>query len=257
MATSRSVAVLMTLLVLVCRSVAAEPDLGLVDIPSGTAQLGDADGDDNEVVESRRIEGFRVMRLEVTNAQFAAFVSATGHRTDPEISGEGYVWWNRWRLVKGADWRHPNGPQSSITGLDEHPVMQVSARDAEAFCAITGCVCQPTQNGSTPRAAVTAGDILGEMSPLALPVCARLMPARSAAAAPTMRMAICGLRLSAITPPGDHRSVCSIWPEMFGSGRPAAFQANLNGGPSKAVAGVTTPIACALPIGTAIARSLV
>ena len=117
---------------------AAKTDFGLIPIPAGTAQLGDPNGDDNEVVETRHIPAFRIMRLEVTNAQFARFVAETGYRTDPARSGETFVWWNRWRKVKGADWRHPNGPQSSIEGLDRHPVMQVSARDADAFCAHYG-----------------------------------------------------------------------------------------------------------------------
>ncbi len=74
------------------------------------------------------------MRLEVTNAQFGEFVATTEHRTDPQKNGEGYVWWNTWRLVKGADWKHPHGPESTIAGKSSHPVMQVSARDADAFC---------------------------------------------------------------------------------------------------------------------------
>ena len=113
---------------------ADRPDFGLIDIPAGKAQLGDPGGDANEVVETRDVPAFRVMRLEVTNAQFGEFVATTEHRTDPQKNGEGYVWWNTWRLVKGADWKHPHGPESTIAGKSSHPVMQVSARDADAFC---------------------------------------------------------------------------------------------------------------------------
>ncbi|MGI9465479.1 MAG: SUMF1/EgtB/PvdO family nonheme iron enzyme, partial [Aestuariivirgaceae bacterium] len=119
-------------------ALAVGPDFGMVDIPAGSAKLGDPDGDDNEVVTIRQMPAFRMMRLEVTNAQFEKFVAATGHRTDPAGNGETYVWWNRWQRVKGVDWRRPNGPQSTIVGLDDHPVMQVSARDADAFCAYYG-----------------------------------------------------------------------------------------------------------------------
>jgi formylglycine-generating enzyme required for sulfatase activity len=58
--------------------------------------------------------------------------------TDAERKGWGWVWAGRWRKVEGADWRHPAGPESSIAGLDEHPVVQVSQRDATAFCAFHG-----------------------------------------------------------------------------------------------------------------------
>lgn len=40
-----------------------------------------------------------------------------------------------WKWVEGADWRHPYGPQSSISGKDDHPVTQVSFADAQAYCS--------------------------------------------------------------------------------------------------------------------------
>ena len=73
---------------------------------------------------------FRLMRHEVTNGEFTAFVAATGYRTDPERSGAGYVWDGRWRLNAGTDWRHPYGPDTNIEQAADHPVVQVSARDA-------------------------------------------------------------------------------------------------------------------------------
>ena len=54
--------------------------------------------------------------------------------TDPERRGFGYVWPGRWIKVPGADWRHRSGPASDPIGLDDHPVVQVSWRDASAFC---------------------------------------------------------------------------------------------------------------------------
>jgi len=78
------------------------------------------------------------MAFEVTNRQFATFVAASGHVTDPERSGAGWVWDGRWQQIKGADWRHPRGPATSLEGLADHPVVQVSQRDAAAFCAHYG-----------------------------------------------------------------------------------------------------------------------
>ena len=82
----------------------------------------------------RLVAPFRLMQFEVTNAQFAVFVAETGHVTDPERRGFGYVWPGRWTKVPGADWRHRSGPASNPIGLDDHPVVQVSWQDARAFC---------------------------------------------------------------------------------------------------------------------------
>src|SRR5690606_5381065 len=43
-----------------------------------------------------------------------------------------------WRLVPGADWRHPQGPDSDLEGLDEHPVVHVAFEDAAAYAAWAG-----------------------------------------------------------------------------------------------------------------------
>jgi sulfatase modifying factor 1 len=113
-------------------------DLELVHIPAGRFVMGDANGEADEVVREVSLAAFRLMRFEVTNDQFAAFVAATGHVTDPERNGAGWVWNGRWALVNGADWRHPHGPESTIAGAGDHPVIQVSARDAAAFCRWAG-----------------------------------------------------------------------------------------------------------------------
>ncbi len=115
---------------------AAEP--AMAPVPGGTFVMGDAKGDAGESPRTVTVVPFRIMRLEVSNRQFAAFVSATGHLTDAEATGAGYVWDGRWWLIPGADWRHPQGPGSSIDAKDGHPVVQVSARDATAFCAWLG-----------------------------------------------------------------------------------------------------------------------
>ncbi len=115
-----------------------EFDGAMAPIPGGSFVMGDDEGDPNETPNPATVGAFLLMRLEVTNRQFSDFVAATGHRTDTEKSGSGYVWDRIWRRVPGADWRHPNGIGSSIDEKLDHPVVQVSARDAAAFCAWHG-----------------------------------------------------------------------------------------------------------------------
>ncbi len=110
----------------------------LVDIPGGRFVMGDAAGEPDEAPKEVAVSSFRLMRHEVTNAQFAAFVRASRHRTDPERSGFGYVWFGQWQRTPHADWRHPHGGDSSVSDLADHPVVQVSARDAAAFCGFHG-----------------------------------------------------------------------------------------------------------------------
>ena len=120
----------------------AAPGLDLVAIPGTTFTMGDREGEPDEVERVVTVGSFRMMRHEVTNAQFSAFVKASGHVTDPERSGAGYVWKGRWTKVRGADWRRPFGPDSvQPKFLDEHavhPVLQTSQRDATAFCTFYG-----------------------------------------------------------------------------------------------------------------------
>ena len=90
---------------------------------------------------------------EVTNAEFAAFVDATGYITDAEQGlldkheGAGSAVFHhpedpvteggRWELT-AATWRAPEGPGSNLTGREHHPVVHVSKRDAEAYAAWAG-----------------------------------------------------------------------------------------------------------------------
>lgn len=103
-----------------------------------------------------RVAPFAIDRHAVTNAQFAAFVAATGHVTTAERSGpdgeapgsmvfqmtDGPVslldpdqWWV---FVPGACWHAPEGPGSGISDRMDHPVVQVSQHDAAAFAAWAG-----------------------------------------------------------------------------------------------------------------------
>lgn len=120
------------------------------------------------------VDGFFMDVTEVTNAQFKNFVSETGYITTAEraidweelkkqvpegtekphdsVLQPGALtfkktktsvpnlydfsqWWN-WTI--GADWKHPNGPGSSIVGKDDYPVVQISFEDAMAYCEWAG-----------------------------------------------------------------------------------------------------------------------
>jgi formylglycine-generating enzyme len=106
------------------------------------------------------VDGFYMDKTDVTNAQFAEFVRATKYVTvaerkptqaeypdappenlvagsvvftapDHPVPLNDHLQW--WSYVKGADWRHPSGPKSSIVGKDNYPVVQVAYEDAEAY----------------------------------------------------------------------------------------------------------------------------
>ena len=70
----------------------ARSERDFIEIEGGLLTTGDPDGEPDEVVRALRIEPFRLMRHEVTNRAFGAFVRETGHQTDPELAGRGYVW---------------------------------------------------------------------------------------------------------------------------------------------------------------------
>ena len=114
-----------------------------------------------------RIDGFWIDKTEVTNEQFEKFVQATNYVTvaerpltaaklpgllpefegktaslcfrPPENSGEPNLSIpNWWVPVIGADWRHPDGPETSIAGKEKHPVVHVCYDDAVAYCQWAG-----------------------------------------------------------------------------------------------------------------------
>ena len=138
-------------------STAATPEMAAV--PGGAFSMGTADprgypADGEGPVHEVTLDPFELGVHTVTNAEFATFVEATDHRTTAETLGDSFVFggllpddfpptqgvaaapW--WRLVEGADWRHPEGPHSDVAGRGHHPVVHVSWLDAEAFCLWSG-----------------------------------------------------------------------------------------------------------------------
>lgn len=114
----------------------------------------DGEGPVREVV----LRPFYIAATAVTNAQYAAFVQATGYRTEAERFGWSYVHKSQlaahllrkmgearsvaglqwWFAVEGASWRKPEGPGSNILKRQEHPVIHVSWNDAMAFARWAG-----------------------------------------------------------------------------------------------------------------------
>jgi len=143
-----------------------KPDGGAVRITGGTFKMGSEDYYPEEgPVHEASVKSFAIDRYAVTNAQFAKFVAATHYVTDaerkpdpadyPDIPADKLVaggavfvppdgarraedpmaWW---QFVPGADWRHPEGPNSGIGGKDDYPVVQVSYNDALAYARWAG-----------------------------------------------------------------------------------------------------------------------
>lgn len=132
----------------------------LVSIDGGMYRVGTDDGwghpSDGEGPEVEvEVARFGISATAATNGEFARFIDATGHVTEAERAGWSFVfhslvdraligvadrvvgapWWCR---IEGADWRRPHGPGSSVSGLEDHPVVHVSWYDAEAFASWNG-----------------------------------------------------------------------------------------------------------------------
>lgn len=142
------------------------PTQAMVWVPGGEFLMGSNDHYPEEAPAHRvTVDGFWMDRFEVTNRQFAGFVRATGYVTvaerppDPRdypgalpellVCGstvfvpprgpvdlqDAYAWWH---YVPGADWRHPQGPGSSIRDHAGHPVVHLALTDVEAYLAWAG-----------------------------------------------------------------------------------------------------------------------
>jgi formylglycine-generating enzyme len=120
---------------------------------------------DREPAHEASVEGFWIDKYTVTNEQFARFVANTGYVTSAErpARAEDYPGakpemlraasivfsnpqarvdlrdhYNWWTYVPGADWRHPEGPNSSIDDRLQHPIVHVAYEDAEAYAKWMG-----------------------------------------------------------------------------------------------------------------------
>ncbi len=122
-------------------------EAGMRRIDGGEFVFGSDRGyPDERPVVHERVSGFWIDRTEVTNAQFAAFVDATGYVTLAEREGaavfqspEGPVAEGRWwRFDEGANWRQPEGAGSDLNGRANQPVVQVVYEDAQAYAQWLG-----------------------------------------------------------------------------------------------------------------------
>lgn len=148
----------------------------MVWIPAGEFMMGSSDDEgrsDEYPAHEVKLSGYWIDTHEVTNAQFRKFVEATGYVTTAEKAPDweelkkqlpegtpkppdsvlvasslvftppdhpvpldnAAAWWT-WK--KGADWKHPEGPGSSIEGKDNYPVVQISWDDAAAYAKWAG-----------------------------------------------------------------------------------------------------------------------
>ncbi len=149
---------------------------GMVFIKGGAFMMGgdNSQASEDEYPKHKvHVDDFWMDATEVTNAQFAKFVEATHyittaekkpdweemkktlppgtpkppdsvmvaaslvfHQTSVPVDLHDYSQW--WSWVKGADWKHPGGPNSTIKGKGNYPVVQVSWYDAMAYCKWAG-----------------------------------------------------------------------------------------------------------------------
>ena len=149
---------------------------GMVWVPGGRFEMGSESavaGPEEGPVHPVEVDGFFIDVHTVTNRRFREFVEATKYvtiaervpdeaalmrqlpadspRPDAALFVPGSLvftpttrevdlrdWSQWWRWVPGANWRHPKGPESSIDGLDDHPVVHVAWDDAVAFATWAG-----------------------------------------------------------------------------------------------------------------------
>ncbi len=152
------------------------PPTGMVWIPGGEFMMGGTEekpAANAQSVHKVKVDGFWMDETEVTNAQFKIFVDSTGYKTvaerpldweelkkqvpagtpkpsddvlqpgsmvfvppDAPVTLNDYSQW--WRWVIGANWKHPDGPESTIEGKENHPVVHIAYEDAVAFAKWAG-----------------------------------------------------------------------------------------------------------------------
>ena len=123
----------------------------------GTDYAGAFSADGEGPVRTVTLSSFSIDVVPVTNRDFAAFISATGYRTEAERFGWSFVFWAHvpedrfdelvedtvaaapwWCKVPGAWWKSPEGPGSDVAQRGDHPVVHVSWNDAAAYASWAG-----------------------------------------------------------------------------------------------------------------------
>ena len=138
----------------------------MVSIKGGTFRMGsDEHYAEERSVEDVTVDSFCIDKYEVSNAQFAQFVKETGYVTVAErpLSAKDFPQLSEaqrvpgslvfvqpppskpitgpqswWQWVKGANWRHPTGPDSTLEGKENHPVVHIAFADAQAYAKWAG-----------------------------------------------------------------------------------------------------------------------
>jgi sulfatase modifying factor 1 len=138
----------------------------MITLPGGRFFMGsDSHYPEERPMREIEVDGFLIDRHMVSNCDFARFVDDTGYvtlaekapkpedypgalpemlqpaslvftMTDGPVPLDNHFQW--WAFVQGADWRHPYGPESSLEGLEDHPVVHVAYEDAEAYARWAG-----------------------------------------------------------------------------------------------------------------------
>lgn len=142
------------------------PDADMAWVSGGEFKMGSTDFyPEEQPVQLTAVDGFWMDRFLVTNQQFSRFVSTTAYVTvaERELNAADFPgapaenlapgsmlfrktagpvdltdYRNWWAWVPGTNWRHPSGPESSLDGLLDHPVVHVAYEDAEAFAKWAG-----------------------------------------------------------------------------------------------------------------------
>ncbi|MEH7332013.1 formylglycine-generating enzyme family protein [Neobacillus drentensis] len=145
----------------VVKSCKGSSDKNSIYVPGGEFLMGtdDPEGYKNDgegPVRKVKVDPFYIDACTVTNSQFDEFVSDTGYKTEAEIYSWSFVFHSLvsyetrtkvtqfvqqtpwWLVVDGANWRHPEGPDSTFEDRLDHPVVHVSWNDAIAYCNWAG-----------------------------------------------------------------------------------------------------------------------
>jgi formylglycine-generating enzyme len=162
------------IILIVCNHVFAGDPKDIIRIKGGTFFMGSDAGkivmphggmSNESPVHEVKLDGFWIDKYPVTNENYAKFVKATGYVTYSELTPKAEDWpgalpemlvpasivfkqpttkvnmnnlYNWWEYKPGANWKHPEGPQSNIEKRMNHPVVHVTYADAAAYCSWAG-----------------------------------------------------------------------------------------------------------------------